>query len=386
MRPIALPALTLILVGCDSTGAADHWAGRVDTLPGGTLVVTNPARGLWDSTSTWRLEETLRIGRGEGDGPDLFGDVAALEVDPLGRVYVLESQADEIRVFDRNGRFVRMIGRRGGGPGEFGLPAGLMWDGEGRLWVADVRNARYSAFDTAGGYLGERRRRASFFRLPFPGLMDAEGRVYDTGLDAMGSAETLVRFDDDPPASDTFPLPTFAAEQFEIPGRVTVVVPFSASLRWKLGPGPELWFGVTGEYRIYRRTLDGDTLAVIGREYQAPPVTAAQRDSAVEALDWFTEEGGRIDPSRFPRSHPAFHDFTVDDRGFLWVRPAESGAAPGTVFDVFDPEGRYLGAVRSTAPIPLYAPLLIRGREVYTVTRDDLDVPYVIRLEIVGRE
>ena len=53
------------------------------------------------------------------------------------------------------------------------------------------------------------------------------------------------------------------------------------------------------------------------------------------------------------------------------------------VFDVFDPEGRYLGEVRmlfllSTSPAPV-----IRDGMIYGTVRDELDVPYVVRARVV---
>jgi len=87
----------------------------MDTLPSGTIVVTNPAQGVWDSASSWRVSEDLRIGTLEGTGPDLFGQIDALEVDRDGRIWVLEGQAQELRVFGRDGRWLRTIGGRAAG-------------------------------------------------------------------------------------------------------------------------------------------------------------------------------------------------------------------------------------------------------------------------------
>ena len=94
-RPHAGPAwrgrwsrlvLASLLVGCSSPDGGARWSGRVDTLPSGTILVTNPATGIWDSASAWQVVEELRIGTAEGSGPDLFGQVAGLEVDALGRI------------------------------------------------------------------------------------------------------------------------------------------------------------------------------------------------------------------------------------------------------------------------------------------------------------
>ena len=52
-------------------------------------------------------------------------------------------------------------------------------------------------------------------------------------------------------------------------------------------------------------------------------------------------------------------------------------------WDVFDDEGRFLGVV--TMP-PRFSPRVIVGSKIYGVFRDDLDVQYAMRLQIVGVE
>jgi sugar lactone lactonase YvrE len=58
-------------------------------------------------------------------------------------------------VFDRNGKFLRTIGRTGTGPGEFRTPHALAWDSRGRLIVADRHNHRIQILDKSGKYIGE---------------------------------------------------------------------------------------------------------------------------------------------------------------------------------------------------------------------------------------
>ncbi len=55
-------------------------------------------------------------------------------------------------------------------------------------------------------------------------------------------------------------------------------------------------------------------------------------------------------------------------------------------FDIFDPRGRYLGRARSDVALWTYRPVVVRGRWVYAVTTDELQVQYVVRAEILGRD
>lgn len=53
------------------------------------------------------------------------------------------------------------------------------------------------------------------------------------------------------------------------------------------------------------------------------------------------------------------------------------------VFDVFDPDGRYLGEVRAPEGFSLNPSPYIRGDRVWAVVRDELDVSYVVRFRVV---
>ena len=101
-----------------------------------------------------------------GNPPQALTDPTYALTDPSnGDVYVAESHTDvespnlvaRISVFDRNGKFLRTIGRTGTGPGEFRTPHMLAWDSQGRLVVADRHNHRIQILTKDGKYLGEHR-------------------------------------------------------------------------------------------------------------------------------------------------------------------------------------------------------------------------------------
>ena len=69
----------------------------------------------------------------------------AFDPDP-GWLYVAETAAHRVSVFDQAGKLVKRIGSRGTGDGEFNFPTYLCLDG-GRLMVADSLNFRVQFFD-----------------------------------------------------------------------------------------------------------------------------------------------------------------------------------------------------------------------------------------------
>jgi DNA-binding beta-propeller fold protein YncE len=99
-----------------------------------------------------------------GNPPEALTDPTDVVTDPgNGDVYVAESHSDvtdpglvaRISVFDRNGKFLRVIGKTGTGPGEFRTPHALEFDSQGRLIVADRHNHRIQILTKDGRFIAE---------------------------------------------------------------------------------------------------------------------------------------------------------------------------------------------------------------------------------------
>ena len=99
-----------------------------------------------------------------GNPPEALTDPSDVVTDPgNGDMYVAESHTDvtdpnliaRISVFDRNGKFLRVIGKTGTGPGEFRTPHALEVDSQGRLVVADRHNHRIQILTKEGKFIRE---------------------------------------------------------------------------------------------------------------------------------------------------------------------------------------------------------------------------------------
>jgi hypothetical protein len=393
-------SLLVLISACRESSAEDgEWRGTVETLASGAEHVRNPAAGIWGKDGGWSIVEVTRIGALESQGPEQFGDVRAVEIDLLGRIYVLDSQAREVRVFDADGGHVRSFGREGGGPGEFGQPSALLWGPDGNLWVVDQGNARFSVFDTTGTFVTSHPRPGGIMMLPWPGGFDTQGNLYDVAIGGGGPPErggprgppqfSLARFDANLQPMDTFTIPQRRAETFELRSANRIMamgVPFAPRMAWRLSPQGDIWMGMNDQYRLNRVTFAGDTVRIVEREFEPVEVTEADRAEALEGLGNFIEQGGIVDERKIPTVKPAYRQLSVDEDGYLWVRPSAAPDEEDVVFDIFDPEGRYLGRARSEVSIEPEAPFIVRGNTVVAVTEDELGVSYVVLARIEGRD
>lgn len=101
-----------------------------------------------------------------GNPPEALTEPSDLVTDPAnGDVYVAESHTNvedpnlvgRISVFDRNGRFLRVLGATGTGRGQFRTPHAVEFDSQGRLVVADRHNHRVQVVTKDGMFVGEYR-------------------------------------------------------------------------------------------------------------------------------------------------------------------------------------------------------------------------------------
>jgi hypothetical protein len=375
-RSIGGVAFVLLALACCDGPRRESSGPIIDTLPSGLRVVTNVPPWLDGSgRGQFQATEELRIGTALANGPEAFGVVSGLEVDEEGRIYVSDLLAHDIRVFHPDGAFSHAFGKRGEGPGELDAPWGVLLDQRGRVWVREARNMRFSLFDRDGTFLEVRPIRYRGVAGPWRAGFDRSGhlvewdflRPYIIHPDGSSSWDERarsrfemtfwpLRFREDGLLLDTLPplrydLPaTFYASR-----RRPVRIP---AMDFAIDTQGSVWFAMSDRYQVWRRTLEGDTLLTFS--FPAEALMDASRGEPFRVVE-------RI---------------LTDEAGCVYVLPQTKDVTElGTAVDAFDSTGVFLA--RILLPVTVQRePLLVRRGVLYGVTRDSLDVPYVVKLRL----
>ena len=396
LRTATAIVLLVITAGCRDDASRGGWTTTVDSTPSGIRhVVNTPPES--DSTPIWTLEENLRIGDVDGGGPATFGQIKALIVDSAGRIIILESQAQEVRVFGADGGHLSTYGGKGGGPGEFQNALGIMQTRSGLLYVPDEQNARMSVLSVDSGFVTSYPLNLYSYGFVWNGTMTADDRilvpsiVLDTRRDVMRiysldmTQTDSVLLPEPPPINRADPPGAFAWQSPNGTTRGFSQVPYYPTGAAFLDRTTETWSAMPGDpaYRIFRLTLQGDTTLVLETRRQPLPVSAAERDSAVDAVLESLQRYGvtTIDASKVPATKPTVLRLFTDDTGNLWVRT--SAAEAGHRYDIYEREGAYLGTLSTPLKVVSYIPPVVRGDLLHAVVTDEMDVPYVVRARIV---
>jgi hypothetical protein len=129
LRPTGPRSLTALAISCFLTASWMPWTQAVGQLP--------------------ILTESSTIGTQEGPRHLRFGRIEDVVAGRSGRIFVLDSRTQEVRVFDPSGKYAFSGGRPGRGPGELVLPEALTIDRRGQLYVSDRGTSRISVFQEA---------------------------------------------------------------------------------------------------------------------------------------------------------------------------------------------------------------------------------------------
>jgi len=84
-----------------------------------------------------------------------FSNISDIAVDNEKNIYVVDSSAIPVQVFNKKGKFLRGWGQHSSGPENFSLPAGIAVTDDGKVVVVDQLRQDIKIFTKDGNFLGE---------------------------------------------------------------------------------------------------------------------------------------------------------------------------------------------------------------------------------------
>ncbi len=347
-----------------------------------------------------RLRGEIDLMIGEVDGPDefVFGRISGLAQDASGRVFVVAQQADEIRVYDKEGGFLFRFGRKGGGPGELDGPCCLAFAPDGKLWVRDNGNARYNGYSVASNapnFESSVRMRQAAANMEATLTFDEEGLLVDIGPrpDPQSGQMNTVRIHVDAQGSEDRvdvianpPQDRLGLHQVESDGSTYYLYqPYGARHLVAHAPGGDWADAVSSSYRIVWRSPEGRETIIERAEALGPELSPAERERGEDQIASYQQylalNRNEI-PFDIPDRKPPIRDMFFDQDGRLWVELSVQEGANRQA-DVYLRDGTLEAHYRWPANVRLRLPGWIGDDVALGVARDDLDVERVVRLRFV---
>lgn len=368
-RPVSLLSVFAILAlsaACTGEPAPAMGESYTITDSSGIEIVTNH-RPLWQPGEEWRIadEADVELGQLEGDDAELFTSPSARLLSDR-RILVSEQGEKELRFFSPDGVWLRTVGGKGEGPGEFTFlePARIL-PGD-TILVFDRGSGRATWFDSSGEFVhsvqvttGDR---SAFGK----GVLEPNTWLFESILPSSDSAGIrrwqrevqLVTSDGIPFATlDTLTTGLFLNET-RGNSSLSVPLPFFGRPIFSAGVGRAYVSDNTSwEIRVFDQS--GSLTRLIRRDWTPQPVTASDIELRLERQrgfqkNWSTSDaqkksGLRLleEGARLSAYLPPLSEFWVDRVGNLWTLDwyMPEWPHPERHFDVFDPDGIWLGSV-----------------------------------------
>ena len=142
----------MILISCGKKAVEEKVVADKDGVKNytNTSIPTDP-------TAKLELKKIFTIsGENDEDSLAVFNKPLSLTTDKDGNIYILDMNSMSLKKFDKNGKFVKSIGRRGQGPGELFYPSFVMMI-EDTLTIMSQGQKKISRFTTDGDFINDKR-------------------------------------------------------------------------------------------------------------------------------------------------------------------------------------------------------------------------------------
>ncbi len=162
----------------------------------------------------------------------MFRQPTDITWDPQGNIFISDGYVNSrVAKFDANGDWVKSWGEKGSAPGQFDTPHSIAADAAGRIYVADRGNRRIQVFNGDGAY------QRSILATTVPMPADAK-----------------------PAIGDPIPAESTGTQAPGAPWAICITPP----------PNQVLFMSDSYPGRIYKMSLDGTLLGVLGKSGRQP--------------------------------------------------------------------------------------------------------------------
>jgi hypothetical protein len=364
--------LTAFIMVISFGGQEAKWKGKIE-IENGIKVIKNPGEPLYGEIK-FELEEDLSIGN-EDDENYLFYRSRDIQVDTDGNIYVLENGNRRLQVFDKDGKYLRTIGKRGQGPGEFNAPTCLQLDDKtGNIFVTDNTRRKIIIFEKEGKYIDKD---IHLVEILSDFCLDSDGYILGKfkvpGIDSRfikkvtlaGKVEKI--FAEIPYSIQRIVISFTKVGKNASMGGVFITHGYEYDVFLSKVDSNNFIYGYSKKYELSVVNEKGDTILIIKKDEPPKKITKKEKDRIENQKIWnIRKQGHQVSDLslKFPDHKPYFYSIITDDISRIYVRknPGPHYSNTNPEYDVFNKEGLYLYKIHLN-----YYPHVIKNGYLYTI-------------------
>ena len=293
-------------------------------------------------------------------------EVRDMDVDSDTNLYVLDLYESTITVFDKNGKYLRAMGRKGQGPNELESPISIsiyddkisIYENRKGIKIWDLNGKYIDFLLKGGGNIHTCRTINNFYLITEKkylkkNIFDETACLdkYSKDLKLINNIATIEHNRRD----QSWFIPTIF---IAINSKQHIYFPEKAN-----------------EYKINKYDLDGNLLLSFGRDYKRIPFSKLIRDREQKRRSQLRPPDNKVPLSKYP---PVVRYIVIDDKDYVWVVVGECTIdSQGTItltstIDIFNEHGEFLYTFKS--PYLGHISFIKNGRLYSTPMEDDLNI------------
>lgn len=291
-------------------------------------------------TKKINLVQDLEIKPLHEDENYFFKKIEKIAVDSKDSIYILDSGLGLVKKFDKYGKYLGLVSKKGQGPGELMLPFILRISPQDQVYIYDWGTRKLNIYNIEGEYLNSILFSTSllldFDVDPMENLICLESVIEENRmfivLRKYTKEKSLVKeiFKIEQPEHSKIPLNK---------GILRIHTKFHPMLHFALGVDNNIYVGFSNEYKIDVLNPEGKLIKIIENEFR--PIKIPEKDKKEELErqlqgTGLSVEALNLNKINFPKHFPAFESILVDFKRRAWVKTFKKDKEQNFLIDIFD--------------------------------------------------
>ncbi|MBD3414054.1 MAG: 6-bladed beta-propeller [Candidatus Aminicenantes bacterium] len=315
-----------------------------------------------------------------------FTNPSRIAFNSRNELFVTDTRAHNIKVFNTQGKFLKVFGQEGKGPGDLNRPTGIIFNGRYMI-IWELGNYRFSLFNEDGEFVRHVKSKQPAVVWKLKSLGNGQIAFEVREGDFENEKAVIYIMDKELEKQEKFYSHPIKRERYVNKIKDDVKIPFGPLVSWDVMGPNKIVIGYQEEYKIDVLTNNKEKLFSIEHQSRRVKVSKKDRDKYFSSMFYVINGQTRQGApplikkyTRFPKLKPYYKDILVAPENNIWISIyTESGKEK--LADVFERNGQFVKRIKIQGELG-YSSVFAQDGTLWTVIEGDRGYHVVVQYQI----